>query len=170
MATKTVSVTQDADRVTLERECAAPRDTVFRAFTDPGVLVRWWGPNGFTTPHCTMDVRPDGVFHYCMRGPDGREYWGLGTYREIIVPERIVYVDAFSDEFGSTVPPTAYGLSEEHPLETLVTLSFTDLGGSTAVTIEYALPAALPERDGAIQGWSEMLDRLAARVEGEKPA
>ncbi len=56
----------------------APRERAFKAFTDPEHFVRWWGPNGFTTPVCRMDVRPGGVLHYCMRSPEGHDFWGKG--------------------------------------------------------------------------------------------
>ncbi|MCX6832633.1 MAG: SRPBCC domain-containing protein, partial [candidate division Zixibacteria bacterium] len=65
----------------------APRDLVFKAWTEPERVASWWGPNRFTMPVCKIDLRPGGVFHYCMRSPDGKDYWGKGVYREIIESE-----------------------------------------------------------------------------------
>ena len=64
----------------------APRELVFKAWTEPEHFVRWWGPKGYTTPSCTIDLRPGGVMHHCMRSPEGREVWTKGVFREIVVP------------------------------------------------------------------------------------
>ncbi len=83
-----------SDRVlVITRVFDAPRDLVFKAWTEPERLMRWWGPKGFTTPFCKVDLRPGGVFHYCLRSPEGRDVWGKGVYREIVEPERIIYTD-----------------------------------------------------------------------------
>ena len=140
----------------------APPSLVFRAWTDPEHVKRWWGPNGFTMPFCTIDLRVGGVFHYCMRSPDGQDYWGKGVYREIVEPERLVFTDTFSDEAGNVVPPTHYGMSADWPTETLVTVTFEDHDGKTKLTLRSPLGTApQAEREGAQQGWSESLDRLA---------
>jgi uncharacterized protein YndB with AHSA1/START domain len=70
----------------LTRLFDAPRELVFAAWTDCEHFARWWGPKDFTTPHCSIDLRPGGRMHYCMRAPDGQEFWGLGIYREIVSP------------------------------------------------------------------------------------
>ena len=142
----------------------APRDLVFKAWTEPQRLMRWWGPRGFTTPFCKVDLRPGGVFHYCMRSPEGRDYWGRGVYREIAEPERIVYLDSFADEEGNPVEPAHYGMSPGHPAETLVTVTFVEHEGKTKVTLHHSVPEAVPERSGIQQGWTEMLDRLAEEL------
>ena len=70
MAARTSAASQAAEReLVITRVLDAPRSLVFKAWTEPEHFVRWWGPNGFTTPYCKMDVRPGGVFHYCMRSP-----------------------------------------------------------------------------------------------------
>lgn len=145
----------------------APRVLVFKAWTDPAHLARWWGPKGFTTPFCRVDLRPGGLFHYCMRSPEGRDIWGIGVYREIVAPERIVYTDAFADAEGNPVPPTYYGMSAGHPPETLVTVTFTEHEGRTRLTLEHSIPESVEERKGTEQGWNEMLDRLAEALKGD---
>ncbi len=145
----------------------APRERLFAAFTEPEEIVRWWGPKGFTTPACKVDLRKGGVFHYCMRSPEGKDYWGKGIYRDIVWNERIVYTDSFSDEKGGTLPPTAYGLSPDWPVETKVTVEFGLLGTETKLTIRHEIPSAPPsEIDMCRQGWAEMIDRLAGYLEG----
>ena len=68
------------------------------AFLRSERVMRWWGPKGFTTPVCEIDLRPGGVYRSCMRSPEGQEFWGQGVYREIVEPERIVCTDTFADE------------------------------------------------------------------------
>jgi uncharacterized protein YndB with AHSA1/START domain len=124
--------------------------------------MRWWAPEGCTTPFCKVDLRPGGGFHYCMRLPDGREIWGLGIYREIVVPERIVYTDTFADAEGKPVPPAYYGMSAGHPSESLVTVTFAEHGGKTKLTLLHTISQSVEEREGTEQGWNQMFDRLAA--------
>lgn len=147
--------------IEITRILDAPPQVIFDAWTQPQHLMRWWAPRGCTTPVCRVDLRPGGQFHYCMRLPDGREIWGIGTYREIVPPLRIVYTDSFADAEGRPVPPSHYGTSAGYPAETLVTVTFTDLGGKTKLVLRHEVPESFPERDGMQQGWQEMLDRLA---------
>lgn len=149
----------------VERVFDAPRERLFRAFTDPAILARWWVPEGATLSHCTVDLRVGGMFHTCMRVPDGRVFWGRGVYREIVPPERLVFVDSFSDEKGTVVPPTHYGMSAEHPAETLVTVTLEAVGPRTRVTLRHELPPLLKEREGMSEGWTSMLAQLARVVE-----
>ena len=107
----------------------APRELVFKAWTEPEHFVRWWGPKGYTTPFCSIDLRPGGVMHHCMRSPEGREVWTKGVFREIVVPERIVLTDSFADAEGNVVSPTHYGMSSDWPLETLLTVTFDEQAG-----------------------------------------
>jgi len=147
--------------IVLTRRYEAPRTTVFEAWTDPEQLKRWWAPKDCTTPYCTVDFRRGGKFHYCMRMSDGKDIWGMGIYREIVVPERIVFTDSFADEDGNPVPPTHYGIGDDHPGETTVTVTFTEHDGVTTVTLHHALHRAFKDRDAMRQGWVDMLDRLA---------
>jgi uncharacterized protein YndB with AHSA1/START domain len=138
----------------------APRELVFKARTEPERLKRWWGPKGTTTPYCEIDLRPGVVMHYCMRSPDGRDMWGKGVFREIVVPERIVLTDSFADAEGNVVLPTHYGMRPEWPLEALLTVTFEEEAGKTRVTLRYEGVPPGADRDGSEQGWSESLERL----------
>jgi uncharacterized protein YndB with AHSA1/START domain len=149
----------------LSRVFDAPRELVFRAWSEPEHLMRWWGPNGFTTPHCTIDFRIGGAWHLCMRSPEGRDYWCKGVYREIVAPELIVCTDFFVDEAGNSVPPTHYGMPAEVPAEMLLTVTFVEeAAGRTRLTVQQSLPLALARSIGAVDGWSQSLDRLAAAL------
>ncbi len=139
----------------------APRELVFRAWTDPMRLQRWWGPRGFTNPVCDVDVRPGGAIRIEMRGPDGKVYPMTGTYLEIVEPERLVFLSSALD-------------ANKQPLfEVLNVVTFAEEpGGKTKLTLEVKVSKIRPEAAGHIAGmeigWSMSLDRLAAEVAGEE--
>lgn len=139
----------------------APRELVWKAWTEPERVKRWWGPKEFTAPFCKIDLRVGGVSLYCMRSPDGKDYWSTGVYREIVKPERIVCTDSFADEKGNVVPATHYGMSADFPLEMLVTVTFEEHEGKTKLTLIHVGIPAGADRDGAKQGWNESFDKLA---------
>lgn len=148
-------------RVLITRIFDAPRESVWKAWTECDRLTQWWGPKDFTTPLCKINLRPGGQFQNCMRSPEGRNYCGKGTYREVIPLDRIVYTDSFADEQGNIVPATHYGMSADYPLEMPVTVTFEEIQGKTRFTLQHALghvPAS--ERDLCEQGWNESLDKL----------
>jgi uncharacterized protein YndB with AHSA1/START domain len=167
MAAGNNSRVQATDReIVVTRVFDAPRSLVFKAWTDPKHLVQWWAPKGWTTPFCKVDPRKGGRFHFCMRSPEGKDIWGIGIYREIVEPERIVYTDAFADAQGNPVPPSHYGMSPGHPAETVVTVTFVEHEGRTTLTLRHSIAISVEEREGTQQGWNEMLDRLADRLAG----
>jgi uncharacterized protein YndB with AHSA1/START domain len=146
----------------------APRELVWKAWTDPELVKRWWGPKGFTTPVSKIDLRVGGVYLYCMRSPEGQDFWGTGVYREIVEPERIVYTDSFSDAEGNLVPASYYGMSGDWPLELLVTVTFEEYEGKTKMTLQHVGIPAGENRDLAKAGWNESFDKLAEYLEKEK--
>ena len=138
----------------------APRELVWKAWTDPEHLMRWWGPKDFTSPSCKMDFRVGGKFIFCMRSKNGNNIWSTGIYKEIIPYERIIFTDCFADEKGNVVPATHYGMSGDIPLEMKITITFEEYEGKTKMTVKHAgLPAG--EFEGANIGWNESLDKLA---------
>jgi uncharacterized protein YndB with AHSA1/START domain len=143
----------------------APRALVWKAWTECRRFMLWWGPKGFTTTFCKIDLHVGGVYQNCMRSPEGKDYWSTGVYREIVPLERIVCTDSFADEEGNVVPATHYGMSADFPLEMLVTVAFEEIDGKTKLTLQHSLgPVPASERDLCQQGWSESLDRLAGEL------
>ncbi len=159
---KTATGRQIADQtLTITRVFNAPRSLVFKAWTEPERVMRWWGPKGFTLPFCTIDLRPGGVCRYDMRSPEGQDFWSQGVYREIVEPERIVCTDTFADEQGNVVSPEHYGVSPDWPVEATIRVTFTERAGKTRLTLDhFPLPAGR-ERELCEQGWDESLDKLA---------
>jgi len=142
--------------VIITRIFDAPRELVFKVFTDPKHLARFWGPTGFTSTVREMDPRPGGAFRLEMRGPDGATYPCEGLYREVIAPERIVYSGGpdCGRPCGGGLPPRA-----------LVTIPFAGHDGKTTLTINTRFASAA-DRDAAVTmgfktGWASSLDRLA---------
>jgi len=95
-----ISTTTDRELV-ITRVIDAPRRLVFKAWTQPEHIARWWGPQGFATIHCEMDVRVGGTHRFGMRSPQGTDHWKRGVYREIVEPERIVFTFAWEDADGN---------------------------------------------------------------------
>lgn len=145
----------------VERVFNAPRELVFQAWTEPEHVRRWWGPGSFTVPFCEIDPRPGGVFLRCMRSPEGRDLWVTGVFREVVVPERLVFTDSFADAEGNVVPAEHYGLAPGLPLERLVTVAFEEEGGATRVTLRHAGIPPGADRELTRRGWSEGLQGLA---------
>ncbi|MEI7924618.1 MAG: SRPBCC domain-containing protein [Chloroflexota bacterium] len=118
-----------------QRVFEAPRDLVFRAWTERDHLARWWGPKGMDVRVLSADIRPGGTFHYSMEH-EGRLTWGRFAYREIVPPERIVWVNSFADAAGNVAPmPYLDGF----PAEILNTATFTESAGRTTVSL-HAIP------------------------------
>lgn len=161
--------TKDSNPLIITRTFDAPNALVFKAWTDPERMKEWWGPKGFTTPFCEIDLKLGGVIHYCMRSPEGKDYWGKGVYREIIEPTKIVYTDSFADEKGNIVSAEYYGMSADWPEEGKVTVTFEDQNGKTKLTVEHAnIIASGPERDMCKDGWNKTLDSLAEYLENQR--
>jgi len=138
---------------TITRVLDAPREVVFKAWTDVNRLQRWWGPKNFTNPVCEVDVRPGGAMRIHMRGPDGTIYPMTGVYHEIVEPERLVFTASALDSNG------------EPMFEQLTTVTFEAHGGKTKLTLHASFanirPEAAPHLAGAEMGWNMSLDRLA---------
>lgn len=139
----------------------APRELIWKAWTEPEHLMQWWGPRDFTTPVYKIDLRVGGVYLSSMRSPEGQDYWSTGTLRELVEPERIVYTDSFSDAEGNIVPASHYGMNGEWPLELLVTVTFEEYAGKTKLTLQHSGIPAGENRDSAEDGWNESFDKLA---------
>jgi uncharacterized protein YndB with AHSA1/START domain len=134
----------------------APRKMVFAAWIDPKQVAQWWGPTGFTTPVCELDVRPGGAILIHMRGPDGTVYPMSGVYKEVMPPERLVFTATPLDKDGKAM------------FANLNTVIFSERDGKTTVTlrVEVVKSSAVAEQylAGMEMGWKMSLDRLEAHV------
>lgn len=138
----------DETRVlSLSRVFEAPRERLFRAWTEPERLARWWGPKGFTTPECAMDVREGGAWRTVMRSPEGKDHVVSGVYREVAPPSRLVFT---------------WGWETDGPRghETVVTIQLTEVPGGTRLDLSQELFESTDSRDHHGQGWASCFDSL----------
>jgi uncharacterized protein YndB with AHSA1/START domain len=151
----------DEAELNLTRIFDAPRVLVFRAWTDPARLKRWWGPKRFTNPVCDVDVWPGGAIRIDMRAPDGKVYPMTGTYLEVVEPERLVFLSSALD-------------ANAQPLfEVLNVVTFAEEpGNKTKLTVQAKVSKIRPEAAGHIAGmetgWNMSLDRLGAELAAEE--
>ncbi|WP_223635720.1 SRPBCC domain-containing protein [Planococcus sp. 4-30] len=155
MSANKVSSKVEGLELILERSFEAPRERVFSMFTEADHIARWWGPTGWDTTVYKMEVEPGGVWHYCMRSPEGQEAWGKAVYREIEPPNRLVYVDTFSDEQENEV--------EGLPTMLITTDFFAEGTGCKVVSAtkfdsEKELESVIEM--GAVDGMTQTYDRL----------
>ncbi len=132
----------------LSRVFDAPRALVFKVWTQPEHLARWWGPRGFTLLSYKADVRVGGSYRFGTRSPEGTEHWAHGIYREVTPPERLVLTHAWEHSDGKP----------KH--ETIMTLTFAEQGEKTKLTLKQTLFESVTSRDLHRGGWSSTLDML----------
>jgi uncharacterized protein YndB with AHSA1/START domain len=150
MAVSASTATPSTEReLILTRVFDAPRSLVFKAWTEPEHLMRWWGPRGFTTTIIRNEVRPGGAYRFHMRGPEGDDHWPQGVYREVVEPERLVMTGGWTDANGKPTSP-----------ETLLTVTFEEHDGKTKLTLHQAVFESVTARDAHRGGWTSSLERL----------
>ena len=134
----------------------APRELVWRAWTDPKHVAQWWGPHGFSNPRVEWDARPGRPIWVDMKGPDGTVYPMTGEFREVVEPERLVFLSAVPDGKGGSI------------FEVLNTVTFNERGGKTTISLTAQIVRKSPGADqflkGMNAGWQQTLDRLVSHV------
>jgi len=153
MTERRAAIVEPAEpELVITRVLDAPRALVFKAWTDARQAKRWWGPKDYPATHLEMDVRPGGAWRGRLRSTANGEELGLGgVFREVVVPERVVFTFAWEEE-------------GERGLETLVTVTFAEQKGKTLMTFRQVPFQSVEERDGHSGGWSSSFDRLADYV------
>jgi uncharacterized protein YndB with AHSA1/START domain len=149
--------TQSDRNFAIARIFNAPRELVFKAWTEPKHIEQWWGPKGFTTRVTELDLRPGGQSRYVMVSSDGMEYPIKGVFREIVPPERIVTSDEFDEGFDQVV-------NADLPQGIVMTAVFEDLDGKTKLTLQITHASAGERRKheemGVVAGWNSSFDCL----------
>ncbi|HUP62940.1 MAG TPA: SRPBCC family protein [Thermoanaerobaculia bacterium] len=146
-----MSADREIDReIRATRVFDAPRELVWKVWTDPVHIAQWWGPNGFTNTISEMEVKPGGVWRFIMHGPDGTDYPNEITYLEVEKPSRLVYDHGPVPRFR-------------------VTVTFEEEGGRTRLTMRSLFETAeerekVVEEYGAIEGLNQTLGRLAEHL------
>jgi uncharacterized protein YndB with AHSA1/START domain len=167
----TKNTVDETERMVVTRVFDAPRELVWKAWTDPKYVMQWWGPKGFTAPFCEIDFRVGGKFRCCMRTPDGQEFWNAGEYHEIVPLEKIVSSMYFSDPEGNKVDAAQYGIEHEAIDGAYDVITFEDLGnGRTKLTFIGNETMENAKSSGQLEGWNEILDKIAEVVAGPAQA
>lgn len=161
----------NTDGITIERIFNAPREMVWKAWTDPEMVKKWWGPKDFTAPSIKIDLKVGGKYIFAMHGPEGSEWdrdmYSAGIYKEIVPNEKLVVTDYFSDEEGNIIEPSAEGQDPNFPKESTVTVLFEEIEkGKTKLSIIYPQPESKEQleamlKSGMKEGWNSSLDKLA---------
>jgi uncharacterized protein YndB with AHSA1/START domain len=157
----TTTAESNKQKLLIIREFDANRALVWKAWTDPELFMKWWGPKNFTCPFCKMDFKVGGTYFYCMRSPEGQDFWGTGTFTEIIPMEHIAYTDSFADDKGNVVPSTYYGM-EGFPLELQVMVAFEEHDNKTKMTLTHQGIPSGKTTELTNASWNESFDKLAA--------
>lgn len=151
-----VTTRVEARELIIERVFNAPRETVFKMYSESEHLQRWWGPKGWRTSTLRLDFREGGMWHFCMTSPDGKmKPCAKFEYKEIVAPERIAYIESFVDAKGNTVGDLP---------ERIVTVTFESYGQQTKLVMitEFSSIESLQTivDMGMIQGFTENFSRL----------
>lgn len=151
----------------LERVLDAPRALVWKAWTTPELLKRWWAPKPYETPECEMDLRPGGAFYTRMTGPDGFEEAGTGCFLEIVEGEKLVWTSALGAGYRpNELPPAGCGA-----FPFTATVTFEDAGDGRTLYRAVAMHANAADRDthekmGFDEGWGAVAGQLGAVAAG----
>ena len=140
----------------------APVELVWKAWTDPKHVIRWWGPNYFTSPSCQMDFREGGTALVCMRSADGQDFYNTWAYQKIVPLQRIEYLQNLADKDGQRIDPVSVGLRADFPQDVRTVITFKAVGAKTEMTItEYGFPDS-HMFELAEMGMHQSLDKMAA--------
>jgi uncharacterized protein YndB with AHSA1/START domain len=166
----TETKTKTAAKFVISRTFRAPLDRVWKAWTEPEQMAKWWGPKGFEADVKLLDLKPGGMFHYRLLSPQGQEMWGRMVFREIIPRERLVFINSFSDPDRGV---TRHPMAPEWPLLMHTTISFAEADGKTTVTVEWEPYEASESecetfdkgRDSMQAGWTGTFEKLEAYLD-----
>jgi uncharacterized protein YndB with AHSA1/START domain len=161
----TTNTGNEPERMVVTRVFDAPRELVWKAWTDPKYVMQWWGPKGFTCPTCKIDFRVGGKFLIGMESPDGQEFYNGGEYHEIVEHEKIVSSMYFADANGNKVEAAELGIEHTAIEDAYDVTLFEDLGnGQTKLTFIGNETAEDATASGQAEGWNQILEKIAAVV------
>jgi uncharacterized protein YndB with AHSA1/START domain len=146
----------------------APVEQVWRAWTEPDLVMQWWGPHGFTAPVADMNVREGGTSRVCMRSPDGHDFHNTWTYQRVIPLQRLEFLMGFARESGAAAHPAELGLPADIPSQVRHVVTFEPVDGtSTELTVREFGYSSEQTRDMSKLGLEQCLDKMATSLAGQ---
>lgn len=145
------------NHVYIEETFNAGAERVFKAWTDPEMLLKWYAPDGCKIHFKQIDVKTGGRYHSCVTHPQYGDCWCIGEYLEIVPNSKIVFTMINADESGNPVNPVDIGMDAEWPGETLVTVTLTEENGKTKLELRQTVSQDLAKKTGAYPSWLEMI-------------
>lgn len=148
--------------IEIVREFDAPREAVWRSWTEPAAFMAWWG-GVYSCPAAKLDPKVGGTYHAAMRSPEGQTFWSTGTYKEVVPMEKLVFSDSFADSTGKVMPASALGIPGDWPLELTCSLSFSEANGKTRMVLRHeGVPGS--DTEMCTMGWNQSFDKLATSL------
>jgi len=142
-------------------------EMVWKAWTDPKHVMRWWGPEDYTSPSCKIDLREGGKFVFCMRAPKnqgGQDSYTAGVYKRIVPMERLEFTQSLADKDGNRIDPVQVGMPADFPKETRTTVVLKPKGDMTELTVTECDWTVGQMYVYAVAGLNQSLDKLAASL------
>jgi uncharacterized protein YndB with AHSA1/START domain len=166
IADKNSIIVNTDTKMIITRSFHAPLEKVWNAWTKSELVMRWWGPVGFTAPMANIDFREGGISLVCMRSPEGFEIYNTWTYTRIVPMTSIEFVQHFADKAGNKIKPADSGLPPGIPDQVPHAITFRDLGGGkTEMTIVESGYTNAQVVEISKAGMASVLDKLAVEVE-----
>jgi uncharacterized protein YndB with AHSA1/START domain len=154
------SIAEKHKTISVKRTFNLRLNTVWKAWTESESMKKWWGPEEYTCPDCSIDFKVGGKYLASMQAADGIKIWSTGTYKEIVPLKKIVNTDSFADNNGNIVPASYYKMPGDWGLELQVTAEFEEVDGKTNLLLKHVgLPAEMSE--DCMKGWQSSFDKLA---------
>lgn len=150
--------------VFIEQIVNASAEKVFRAWTDPEKLRKWYAPDGCTVYFKKINVVTGGTFHSCISNPQFGDCWAIGEYKEVSPYTKIVFSMFNADEQGKPINPVDIGMDPDWPGETLVTVTFKEKDGKTIMQLRQTVSQELATKTGAFPSWLQMFNKMQVNV------
>lgn len=148
------------NEVFIEQTLNARPEKVFKAWTDPAKLAKWYAPDGCTVHFKKINIEPGGKYHSCISNPQHGDCWCIGEYKEVVPDSKIVFTMINADENGDPVNPAEIGMDADWPGQTLVTVTFEEENGKTKMRLRQTVSQELAKKTGAYPSWLQMLNNM----------